>query len=173
MSVDATDPELIKTFKDVCELKTKTNWVVYDFVEDPDKPGKFTKKLEVGGSGEGGHPELMAALKEDRVQFGGLLVVGVDHRDNVTSHRPKFVACTWIGPKVKVMAKARVSVQKREVFQKVFDPAGGISLEIDVSDADDFDKVSIAKALLKSGGAHKPTHYDFGDGEEYDLKQLD
>ncbi len=123
------------------------------------------KTLQVRSKGTGGYAEFVANLKEDEVLFGGLLVTGVDVRENVTSRRPKFVAITWIGSKLSAMKKAKVSVQRQEV-QKLMN---GITAAMDISDLADFTQADIAKKLLAAGGAHKPTEYEFGPNDVYKL----
>ena len=40
-----------------------------------------------------------------------------------------------------------------------------------VDNADDLSNTSVSGALLKCGGAHKPSHYDFGDGTQESYAQ--
>lgn len=126
------------------------------------------KKLKLVNKGEGGHAQLIEELNKvnDQVFFGGFLVTGVDVRENVTSRRPKYVVFNYIGPKVSALKKAKVSVQKNDV-QKLWQ---GIAASIDVFDpVKDLAQAEIAKRLLAAGGAHKPTEYEFGPGQSYQL----
>ena len=43
------------------------------------------------------------------------MVYGVDDRGNCVSRRAKFIFVSWVGPKVGVMQKARVSTQRAKV----------------------------------------------------------
>ena len=116
-------------------------------------------------SGPGGLLELSRHLPDDRVLFGALRVIGVDARENVTSRRPKFVALTYIGRGLSVIQRGAVSVQRVEVQRHM----PGFTLAFDFSDAQELTQEAMAKRLLACGGAHKPTHYDFGPGQEYTL----
>jgi len=40
---------------------------------------------------------------------------------------------------------------------------------LEISSGDELDPKNIAATLLRSGGAHKPTYYDFGGGVKYEL----
>merc|ERR1711860_392365 len=47
----------------------------------------------------------------------------------------------------------------------------GTSVTIDCNETKSLNAEEIAKELLKSGAAHKPTRYEFGGGETYELDQ--
>ena len=117
--------------------------------------------MKVKGTGTGGFGELVAALDEAEVSFGAFLVKGIDDRGSTVSQRDKYVAFTWIGENVPVMKKARVSVQKKDVL-KIFD---GCGMNIEIIDRESFTPKWVTSILLKSGGAHKPTYYEFGPSE--------
>eukprot|EP00456_Euglypha_rotunda_P007157 TRINITY_DN1125_c0_g2_i11.p1 TRINITY_DN1125_c0_g2~~TRINITY_DN1125_c0_g2_i11.p1 ORF type:complete len:157 (+),score=42.56 TRINITY_DN1125_c0_g2_i11:127-597(+) len=144
-------------YKAVADLKSETNWATYEL------EGKTLKNT---GSGSGGLEELKKQLDESKVQFGCFQVFGVDQQENLSSKRAKLVWFTWVGGKVSVLVKARVSVQKPEIAT-VFP---GAALALELSKIDDLNAKDVSAALLKSGGAHKPTYYDFGGGEQYKLE---
>ena len=131
--------------------KTNSNWILWE-VEN--------KEVKVTGSGSGGLAELVSQFQEDKVYFGCLKVLAVDDRENTKSIRTKIVSFSFIGNKVPVLKKANAGPQRNEVFAKFKGTAGSI----DVNDAKDFTSVAIKDLLLRSGGAHKPTRYEFGDG---------
>lgn len=64
-------------------------------------------KSEVVGKGDGNLDEIKACLKDDRVQYGGFRVDGVDERGGVTSRRAKLIFFSFIGENVPVMKKAK------------------------------------------------------------------
>jgi hypothetical protein len=117
------------------------------------------------GTGSGGVEELKGKLDPSKVQFGAFQVFGVDQQQALSSKRSKIIWFTWVGKSVGVLVKAKVSVQKPEVATLF----AGAALALEISDADDLEPKALAAALLRSGGAHKPTHYDFGGGVKYDL----
>jgi len=108
------------------------------------------------------------AFQENKIQWGVINVHGVDQQDNVTSRRPKYVQINWVGPRVPAMKRLGALSGKAAVgalFQ-------GVQVTIDCNDKNDLDKKTIGKALLQCGGAHKPTHYDFGGEDIISLEEL-
>ena len=128
------------------------------------------KKLSEEGSKGNGLASFVSALREneDKVIFGVIKVDGVDERESVTARRPKFIQVNWVGPKVPAMKKLSALALKNDVSQLFI----GVAATVDCNDADDLTTVELGKVLLKSGGAHKPTHYDFGNGETIELSAL-
>lgn len=83
----------------------------------------------------------------------------MDNQENVTSKRDKIVAITWVGPNVSPLARNAVLASKSErsnVFR-------GVTIDMQASDLDFITVEDVGRALLACGGAHKPTHYQFGD----------
>jgi len=155
------DESLQAQYKEVADLKSETNWCLYEIEGDGKK-----KNLVSVGTGTGGVEELRTKLDDSKVQFGAFQVYGVDQQQSLASKRSKVVWFTWVGKSVGVLAKAKVSVQKPDVA-KLFE---GAALALELSNADELEPKAIAGALLKSGGAHKPTYYDFGGGVKYELE---
>lgn len=112
-----------------------------------------SKKAALVGKGTGGMDELTQNLPEDEILYGVFKVIGVDD----DSKRTKFVAVTWVGPKVKPMARARVSTHKSE-FLKFFT---GHHIAIHASSLSEISKEDIIEKLNSSTGAHKPKEYQF------------
>jgi len=162
-SLDASDTKVGAAFATIKDSKQATNWLAYGLV------GK-SNKLEVIGTGEGGLAELVSHLSEDRVSFCLLRVIAADVQANVTSNREKFTYITWIGSKVGVMVRAKVGMQTKDV-QTYF---RGVSLviNVDAGVVADLEMETLAKKLLACGGAHKPTKYVFGPGQEYSLLDI-
>jgi hypothetical protein len=161
--VDFSDAAITPAFNKLKDMKSSENYLVLGLV------GK-SNKLEVVGTGTGGLSELTGLLAEDRVEFVLLRVIGADVQENVTSNREKFVYISWIGPKVGVMQRAKVGMQSK-VVQSSF---VGISIAVivDASVKADIEMEAVAKRLLACGGAHKPTKYVFGPGQEFSLIEM-
>jgi len=145
-------------FQDVTNDNTDTNWGIFEVVND----------IVQGVATGVGLDDLVATLDEKKIQWGVLKVFGVDQQDNVTSKRVKLVQINWVGPKVPAKHRSVALSGKSHVGQLI----KGVTLTLDSNDKDDLTPVIIGKALLKSGGAHKPTHYDFGGGKTYSLEEL-
>jgi len=161
--VDFSDAKLAPAFASIKDFKSPINWLAYNLV------GK-TNKLELTGTGEGGLAELVTHLADDKVVFCLLRVIGADVQANVTSNREKFVYISWIGKNVGVMQRAKVGMQSKAVQQYFV----GVSLviSVDASTQEDLALETLAKRLLACGGAHKPTKYVFGPGQEYSLLDI-
>jgi hypothetical protein len=155
--LDVSDPQLAASWKEVSEVKSDKNWVLFHIEAN---------KLTVTGLGTGGYDELVSQLDPGKVHFGALKIVGKDVRKNVESLRNKFAFFTYIGDDVPVIQKAKVSVL-RPFAEKIFT---GYHVRFDVStNLQNFSKQAIITELLRSGGAHTPTHYVFGPGDEIEL----
>jgi len=152
-----------ESFKDLTTDSSSTNWILWEI----DGKGKdaVLRLNPDGDKGSGGLTELRGKLDASKVYYGAFLVTGVDNRENTESKRSKYVNFTFVGDSVPVMKRSAVSVQRTEVFKLM----QGIAASMDFSTPEDLDKDSIAKKLLASGGAHKPTRYEFGDGTQVDI----
>jgi hypothetical protein len=144
MAVDLSNPELESSWKNLTRHESSINWILFGFENN-------TNKLYVVASGSGGIEELKSKLDESQVQFAAFRVVGVDNRETTVSRRPKFIYISYVGPKVGVLKKARVSVMKPDLAR--FFQSSALNLEI--SDASELTKYDVSKRLLASGGAHK------------------
>jgi len=161
-AVDISSQELKDSWAELTDQKGDLNWVLWGF-----ENGSKTK-LGVVGKGRGGITELSNYLDEGKVLFCGLKVVGVDAQPNLTSNRNKFIFITWAGPKVNAITKAKVSIQQ-QVVQGL---CNGATCHIQVGDLEDVTPKYIGGILLRSGGAHKPTHYDFGGDTSIAIQDL-
>jgi RimJ/RimL family protein N-acetyltransferase len=106
-----------------------------------------------------GLKSLAESLDSTRVLFGAIRVMGVDAQENVTSKRPKITRINWVGAKVPPMKKMGALSGKA----KIAEIWPGTAASVDATSQDELNMNALAVQLLKSGGAHKPTHYDFGD----------
>jgi len=154
-AVDVSASELKESWAELTDQKGDLNWVLWGFNTTQ------KTKLELLGKGRGGLKELAPELDDNKILFAGLKVIGVDAQPNLTSSRNKFVFITWQGQKVNALTKAKVSIQKDAVYGL----CNGVTAQVNATDSDDLTPKSIGGILIRSGGAHKPTHYDFG-GED-------
>jgi Cofilin/tropomyosin-type actin-binding protein len=161
MSADIStdDPAIADTWAELTKEEGNANWLFLSH-----KAGSKSE-LEVLGSGNGGINEMRGALDEGKVGFGVIKVVGVDDKATTKSRRFKYVFVTFIGNNVNVLTKARVSIQKGQVTPLFH----GVQVYVDIQGADELTQELIANKLTASGGAHKPTYYDFGGDEHYQL----
>jgi len=106
-----------------------------------------------------GIKSLAESLDSSRVLFAAIRIMGVDAQENVTSKRPKITRINWVGAKVPTMKKMGALSGKARIAELW----PGTAAAMDATSQEGLDMNSIAVELLRSGGAHKPTHYDFGD----------
>jgi len=88
---------------DVRNDRTETNWAAFSYVEG--------NTLGLLGSGNGGLQELYSSLSEDKIVYG-LLRVTDTIDESVTV---KFVLIIWVGDKVPVVRKARITTHRGAV----------------------------------------------------------
>ena len=145
--------------EDLADVDGKINWFILSY--------EGTTKIKVLSQGDGGLKELAGQFVNDQVMFG-FLKVGAEDRKAVTSTRQKLAMITWIGESVGIMKKAKVGPQRQSLINEI----EGIQFFIQASEQNDVDIMHMASELLRSGGAHKPTHYIFGPGQEVALSDL-
>jgi len=159
--IDASDPALAQAWKEMSDQKSENNWCLFRLE---------SKILKLAGQGSGGYNELIQHFDQSYVMFGALKVIGKDNRQTLEAFRPKYVFFTYIGDKVSVLQRAKVSVQ-RGAAEKIFN---GYSTRLDVNgNLANFTRLEISKELLKCGGAHTPTHYIFGPGDEVEVATME
>jgi len=116
---------------------------------------------EVQGIAEGtGFDHLTATFEDNKIQWGVIRIEGVDSRGGLESRRAKYLQINWVGPSVAPMKKLKALSGKEQIT--VF--LGSVGGTLDARERGDLDRLVIAKQLIASGGAHKPSWYDFGDG---------
>ena len=128
-----------------------TNWVLLNWAAGG-KP-----RVELRASGSGGMAEMVAALPETEVAFGGFRVVGVDDRGNLVQRRSKFCLLFWQPSGAPMMQRAKAGNAKGTVFAAL-NPS---HVEFSISAADDLDEDEVVRKLRACGGAHQPTSYEF------------
>ena len=157
--ISTADPAIQEAWAALTKEEGGLNWLFLSH-----KAGSKSE-LEVAGSGNGGLNEMRGALDESKVGFGVIKVVGVDDKASTQSRRFKYVFVTFIGNNVSVLTKARVSIQKGQVTPMFH----GVQIYVDIQGADELTQELIANKLTASGGAHKPTYYDFGPDQHFQL----
>ncbi len=75
---------------------------------------------------------------------------------------------TWIGEGVGIMKKAKVGPQRQDLINNI----QGIQFFLQAAEKSDIDMGNLASEILRSGGAHKPTHYIFGPDQEVALADM-
>jgi hypothetical protein len=151
-------------FKALCDDKNPINWIMLY---------SNGGKLAVHSAGAKGLEEFRGHFKEECLQWGCIKVLGVDQQQNVTSKRPKYVQVSYVGKSVKASQRGPALQLKKQVA----DVFKGVALTLEFSECaappPDLTMKKVGQSLLASGGAHKPTHYDFGNDEKIDIKELD
>jgi hypothetical protein len=115
-----------------------------------------------------GIDNLIDNMQDDRIQWAVLVVLAVDQQDNVTSRRPKIVQLNWLGSRVPAMRRMGALTGKSAITSF----AKGVHVSFECNEKSDITMVTIGKALLAAGGAHKPTHYEFGGDCSIALTEL-
>jgi len=111
-----------------------------------DFEGDKSDKLALTETGTGGLDELKTKFQDQRASFA---YIRVKYSNDAESVREKFALITWIGPEVKVMRKAKLSVQSADV-KKVL---AAYSIDVAASSQDDLAEEPIVKRLRQAGGA--------------------
>ncbi|KAH3732444.1 hypothetical protein Pelo_16722 [Pelomyxa schiedti] len=153
--------ECLQSWTCLVDDANETNWVLWTLVDGRPPMVKLFQ------TGTGGLTEMRECLTPTECLYGGLLVQAVDEKQGLTSVRNRYVCFVFAGKQAPILKKARLSSQKGLVFAKM--PNVSVSLEFIGADPSQLSNTRIANELLACGGAHKPTHYDFGDGTRYDI----
>ena len=130
------------------------DWVLLSY--DDDDP---TKIVVVGGGG-GGLAALVAATRDDRVQWGYLKVTGVDTRRGVVSRRPKYVFCMVSGAAAPLKQKATGLLHMGAIAEVLSDA----HVSFEVEGGGELSEGVVVGKLLGACGAHRPNGFDFGAG---------
>ncbi|KAK9898988.1 actin depolymerizing protein [Cystobasidium minutum MCA 4210] len=138
---DVSDPEIKQAYEDV-RSKSASTWLVLKYDE-----GK-KDKVVLAATGEGDPFEsIKPLLQPDQVNFAyAKIVYAVDKE----STREKFVLFTYIGPEVKIMRRAKISVQKADVTQVL----RTYSIEVPLESADQLQEEAVINKLKSVGGAN-------------------
>ena len=109
--IDIPD-ELVSKIADVRDNSTPTDWVLASLSSESEDLG-----LRVLGTGTGGVTELRELLTQENIFFG--LVRTIETIDKTEA--VKFVFISFVGEKIGVMRKARISTLRGGI-QAAFDP---------------------------------------------------
>ncbi|BGP55441.1 hypothetical protein JCM8202v2_003044 [Rhodotorula sphaerocarpa] len=152
---DVSSSEIREAYEKVRSDKDDTTYLVLDY--DGDKSDKLV--LTETGTGVRlatlvvhlkdrfeGLDELKSKFKNDHASFA---YIRVKYSNDAESVREKFVLITWIGPEVRVMRKAKLSVHATDV-KKVL---AAYSIDVAASSPDDLAEEPIVKRLRQAGGA--------------------
>jgi len=136
----AVDKEAIKeAYNEVMADKNGVEWAAFTFTDN---------KLGVTATGED-FDSFKTHFGPDDRGFGYIKIMTGDEM----SKRSKFVFCTWVGPNVSVMKKAKMSTDKalmKEIIQN-------LSVELQIENANEFSMDHFKAEVDKAGGARYGT----------------
>ncbi|CAG8494193.1 3072_t:CDS:2 [Paraglomus brasilianum] len=142
---DVSDPIIRETYEEVRDDRNDTNWLILQYENDK------SDKLVLAAKGPGGLEEFTEQLSPDQAAFGYLRM---NVSNDELSVRTKFVFVTWIGSKVKILRKAKLSVHVSDVKSVL----NAYAIETTAHDNNDLIESEILTQLRKAGGAN----YDSG-----------
>jgi len=136
----AVDKEAIKeAYNEVMADKNGVEWAAFTFTDN---------KLGVTATGDD-FDSFKTHFGPDDRGFGYIKIMTGDEM----SKRSKFVFCTWVGPNVSVMKKAKMSTDKalmKEIIQN-------LSVELQIENANEFSMDHFKAEVDKAGGARYGT----------------
>jgi len=136
----AVDKEAIKeAYNEVMADKNGVEWAAFTFTDN---------KLGVTATGDD-FDSFKSHFGPDDRGFGYIKIMTGDEM----SKRSKFVFCTWVGPNVSVMKKAKMSTDKalmKEIIQN-------LSVELQIENANEFSMDHFKAEVDKAGGARYGT----------------
>jgi len=136
------DPAIAQAYENVRSDKSPETWLIIDYTSEKSSDFALT------ATGTGDLAEFTEALvKPGNASFG---YVRVKYANDEHSFREKFVLVQYIGPEVKVMRRARVSVHTADVKHVL----KAYSIEISASSAEDLKEDGVVTLLRKAGGAN-------------------
>jgi hypothetical protein len=150
-------PDATAALEQLRDDKASLHWMVLRAADDG-------KSFSLTGSGNDGFDSFLSCLAaQEPGLFGGVLRLrAVDNRGSVQSVRAKFLRVTTVSSALPMMKRARAASLKPEL-EKFF---GSIHLNIDTDDLTTLNKLDVARALLRAGGAHTPNSFEFSGGAE-------
>ncbi|XP_076112655.1 coactosin-like protein [Mytilus galloprovincialis] len=137
----AIDRESIyDAYEEVRKDDSETNWLLLSFDDD--------NKIVLDSTGVD-FEEFREKFTDEARLFGYLKVISGDE----LSKRSKFVLITWIGPKVSVLKKAKMSADKGVVKEVL----RSFAIEELFTDRSEVKEESIKAKVAKAGGANYGT----------------
>ncbi|PLW10577.1 hypothetical protein PCANC_18873 [Puccinia coronata f. sp. avenae] len=137
---DVQDSAIQEAYDDVRNDKTPTNWLLLNYESES------SNKLTLAATGEDGLNGLKEQLQDTQASF---IYARITYANDKESQRHKFILIIWIGNKVKIMRKAKLSVHKADVKSVLRQ----FSIEVPASSEEDLNEDSIVVQLRKAGGA--------------------
>ncbi|BGP02681.1 hypothetical protein RTBOTA2_002449 [Rhodotorula toruloides] len=137
---DVSDSAIKDAYEAVRSDKDETDWLLLDYAADK------SDRLVLTETGKGGLDELKTKFQPGNASFA---YVRVKYSNDVESFREKFVLITWIGPEVRVMRKAKLSVHAADVKRVL----SAYSIDVPASSVEDLAEAPIVKRLRQAGGA--------------------
>jgi hypothetical protein len=115
----------------------ETDWVLLTYEGN-------TNKIHLAGHGTGDLDEFIPLLKEDGIFYG--LYRTTDTVDNTVA--VKFVLILWVGEKVPIIRKARITTHKGEVTSFI----GQYHVDVSCSNLSEISEEIITEAVQKASG---------------------
>nr|XP_054766456.1 drebrin-like protein A isoform X1 [Lytechinus pictus] len=132
---------LMQAYKDVCDDKKPTDWVVFGY------EGK-SYDLKVVDTGEDGIEEMADSFNCAKIQYAFLRVI------DTNSNLPKNVLINWIGDGAPVSKKGTCARHHQDVANLF----RGAHVTVNARSEDDVDEESILKLVAKSSGSNYGFH---------------
>eukprot|EP00730_Choanoeca_flexa_P016860 TRINITY_DN8048_c0_g1_i1.p1 TRINITY_DN8048_c0_g1~~TRINITY_DN8048_c0_g1_i1.p1 ORF type:complete len:142 (+),score=37.07 TRINITY_DN8048_c0_g1_i1:185-610(+) len=130
---------MYEAYEDIRKDDTPTNWVAFGYDD---------KLITVKATGTE-YSEFLEQLADDVRIYG---FVRFETGDEL-SKRAKFALVTWVGPRVSVLKKAKVSTDKAEVKRVV----QSYAKEILADTKDELDYDTVLEQIKATGGANYGT----------------
>jgi len=154
--------EVEAAWVDICGDNPSKNWYCCGLQGQ----GK-NQQLEIVSSGSDGLKELSEFLKAgtDKLYFA---LLRVEAKDQSNSVRAKFVYIRFVGTKVNVMLKAKLTPNLANIASHF--PVKHLTIDL-TEELTNFDVEALSREFLRVGGAHKPDSYVYGPDQEYVVKK--
>eukprot|EP01101_Sappina_pedata_P009271 TRINITY_DN5360_c0_g1_i1.p1 TRINITY_DN5360_c0_g1~~TRINITY_DN5360_c0_g1_i1.p1 ORF type:complete len:347 (+),score=198.80 TRINITY_DN5360_c0_g1_i1:40-1041(+) len=137
-NVKFIDEEAIQnSIKAVRANNDETDWTLIGY------EGK-TNNIKLVGSGAGGLDELISHLKEDEILYG--IYRTTDTIDNTVAI--KFVLIIWVGEKVPIIRKARITTHKGDITSFV----GQYHVDVNCSNLEEINEEIIRDLVQRASG---------------------
>lgn len=142
-----------EAFTAIADKNSDERWLISEC--DPK-----TSKLVLVAKGATDYNDFISQLcKDDKIYFAIYKAYGLDEKEACVSKRDKLVAVTWLGTAVAPLRR-NAPLQTKQERDAIFT---GVVTELQGSEEKFVNAEAVAAALLKIGGAHKPTCYELGE----------
>ncbi|KAI5453913.1 hypothetical protein NCC49_004908 [Naganishia albida] len=144
---DVKDPAIAEAYEKVRSDKDDETWALFDYQDEK------SNKLQLTETGTGDIAEFASKLDNGRASYG---FVRVKYSNDEHSTREKFVFVIWIGPDVKVMRRAKVSVHAADVKSVI----RSFSMEIKASSLDELKEDTVVNQLRRLGANYDRSKFN-------------